>query len=93
MVRVFRFQQFGKQDVFSSEGEPVALACSEEWLFIATAKRVVEVLVLFIHQLTGILTSLFYVVFLNALFPPWFFLKFAMFLPACAAVFCLVMAS
>ena len=43
MVRVFRSQQFKGQAVFSSDGEPVALACSDEWLFIATARCQIEV--------------------------------------------------
>eukprot|EP00117_Sycon_ciliatum_P033704 scpid24836/ scgid25879/ Hermansky-Pudlak syndrome 3 protein homolog; Cocoa protein len=43
MVRLFRAQQFKGQAVFSSDGEPVALACSDEWLFIATARCQIEV--------------------------------------------------
>ena len=43
MVKVLRLNQFCGQEVFSSDSEPVAVACSDLWLFLATAKRIVEV--------------------------------------------------
>ena len=48
MVKVLRLPQFCNQNVFSSDSEPVAIACAGEWLFLATAKRTVEV-----HSLTA----------------------------------------
>jgi hypothetical protein len=43
MVKVLRLTQFCGQEVFSSESEPVAVACAGQWLFLANAKRTVEV--------------------------------------------------
>lgn len=43
MVKVLRVTQFCGQEVFSSDSEPVAVACAGHWLFLATAKRTVEV--------------------------------------------------
>ena len=43
MVKVLRLSQFCGQEVFSSDSEPVAVACAGQWLFLANAKRTVEV--------------------------------------------------